>query len=260
MSDLPEIRATEPVGPVEAPLLLLGPSLGTSTKLWSEFIPVASERFRVVAWDLPGHGDSPGYSEPITVALLADALVPVIERLGGEAVHYAGISIGGGVGLELMVRHPELVASAAIICSGAKFGPVEFWQERARIALDEGMAQIVPASAKRWYAPGVQERRPERTEELLDDLRNVDRPSYAALCGAVATHDVEARLREIRVPVLAVWGQFDGEDPAASARYLSEHVADSREVGIAGSAHLPAVDRPEVFANVLMDFFGTKLR
>ena len=71
-----------------------------------------AERYRVVAWDLPGHGASPPATEPFTVADLADAVAAAIRALGADRVLYAGVSLGGATGLELGLRHPDLVARA----------------------------------------------------------------------------------------------------------------------------------------------------
>ncbi|HEY9306439.1 MAG TPA: alpha/beta fold hydrolase [Microbacterium sp.] len=120
---LPAIAVTAAVGPstgsgTDAPTLVLGPSLGTSTLLWERVIPALAERYRVVAWDLPGHGAARAATEPFTIAELADAVAEAVE---GPFL-YAGVSLGGCVGLELLRRHRDRIGAAAIICSGAAIG------------------------------------------------------------------------------------------------------------------------------------------
>jgi 3-oxoadipate enol-lactonase / 4-carboxymuconolactone decarboxylase len=118
---IPRIVGTDFGGDGE--LLLLGPSLGTSAgTLWSAAAQRLTQRARVVGWDLPGHGASPapgGFGIPelaAAVLALADEIAP------GAAFHYAGDSIGGAVGLQLLLDAPERVKSATLLCTGAVIG------------------------------------------------------------------------------------------------------------------------------------------
>jgi len=124
---IPELHATAPRGPEGRPLLVLGPSLGTSTILWDDAAALLEGEFRVVAWDLPGHGLSPAATEPFTVAELADGVARVLDELGEERCYYAGDSLGGATGLELARRHPSRVIAVADICSAAVFGTPQGW-------------------------------------------------------------------------------------------------------------------------------------
>jgi 3-oxoadipate enol-lactonase len=84
----------------DRPLLVVGPSLGTSSVLWAQTASVLGNDFDVVAWDLPGHGVSPAAPETFTVADLADAVVELVDSIApGETFHYAGVSLGGATGL-----------------------------------------------------------------------------------------------------------------------------------------------------------------
>ncbi|UUT36567.1 alpha/beta fold hydrolase [Microbacterium elymi] len=98
---VPVLAVTEPIGPAEAPLLILGPSLGTSTIMWEQVVPALAGPHRVALWDLPGHGASPAAVDPFTVAELADAVAALAAGFGADRIDYAGVSLGGAVGLEL---------------------------------------------------------------------------------------------------------------------------------------------------------------
>lgn len=125
------------VGPPDAPPLLLGPSLGTSTMVWEPQLPVLIHRFRVLRFDLPGHGGSPAnlLRDPgpgrTTVDDLASLVLDLVDHHGWERFHYAGISLGGAIGAYLATRHPNRVESLSLVCSSAHFGPPEPWHERA---------------------------------------------------------------------------------------------------------------------------------
>lgn len=248
---VPAIALASPVGPDDAPTLVLGPSLGTSTLLWDRVLPALAERYRVIAWDLPGHGAAPPAAAPFTIADLADAVAEAVE---GE-FRYAGVSLGGCVGLELLLRHPDRVRAAAIVCSGAAIGEASAWHERAAQVRAQSTSSLIIGSAQRWFAPGSIERDPDITGRLLHALQDADDESYALCCEALAGFDVRDRLGEIATPVLAVWGDHDGVTPEASAREIADGVQRGRATGIADASHLPPADAPAATADALLGFF-----
>ncbi|WP_224751772.1 alpha/beta fold hydrolase [Microbacterium helvum] len=253
---MPPIALTDPVGPstssgTDAPLLVLGPSLGTSTLLWDRVLPALAERWRVVAWDLPGHGAAPSAAAPFSVAELADAVAASVD---GPFL-YAGVSLGGSVGLELLLRHGDRVDAAAILCSGAAIGSPEGWHERAAQVRTQSTSSLIIGSAQRWFAAGTIARDPDLTGRLLHALQDADDASYAWCCEALAGFDVRDRLHEITTPVLAVWGDHDGVTPAASALEIAEGVQRGTAVGIPDASHLAPADAPAETAAALIAFF-----
>ncbi|MFT4124452.1 MAG: alpha/beta fold hydrolase [Microbacteriaceae bacterium] len=254
---VPAIALTAPEGPPGAPLLVLGPSLGTSTLLWSLVTPALAGRYRVLGWDLPGHGAAPAARAAFTAAELADAVAAAVRGLGGDGpVLYAGVSLGGAVGLELLLRHPGLVSAAAIVASGARLSTPESWHERAALVRAQSTSALIVGSAQRWFAAGSIERQPEISGRLLHALQDADDESYALCCEALAGYDVVAELGRIAVPVLALWGEHDGVAPEPSARQIAEGVADGRVGRIPDAAHLPPAEQPAATAEALLDFFA----
>lgn len=253
----PPITFTAPAGPDRAPLLVLGPSLGTSTILWEDVVPHLVDRFRVSCWDLPGHGAAKPATEPFTVRDIADAVASGIRELGAPAFA-AGVSFGGATVLELLLRHPDVVSAAAIVCASPRFGEPQAWRDRAAQVRTQGTGSLVIGSAQRWFAPGSIERRPVLTGRLLHALRDADDASYALCCEALSQYDVTARLGEIAVPVLAVYGEHDGVSPEQDARTIADGVRDGRAIRIDDASHLAPAERPEEIAVVLNDFFGAR--
>lgn len=240
------------------PLLLLGPSLGTSaTALWERSAALLAEDHHVVGWDLPGHGTSPAPGDGFTMAELAGGVLAFAERIlreRGEASGtfvYAGVSVGGAVGLQLLLDAPERVAAAALICTGAKIGTPDGWHERAAMVRAFGTATMVEGSAKRWFAPGFPDREPEAAQALLASLEEADASGYAAVCKALATFDVRDRLGSIRVPVLTVAGVCDEATPPSDLQTIADGVADGRAVVLEDVAHLAPAEAPAEVADLL---------
>jgi 3-oxoadipate enol-lactonase len=239
-----------------APALFLGPSLGTTTRLWERATPLLAEHFDVFAVDLPGHGASPAAAEPFSVGELVDAVVRVADVAGIDRFSYAGDSLGGQVALELALRHPDRMLAVSIICSSARVGEPAAWQERAATVRSQGTPVLVGPSAGRWYAPGFIEKEPDVVGAMLLDLSDTDDESYALCCEALADFDLRSRLGEIAVPLLAIWGERDTVIPPAEARAVAETVQNGRGIELAGVAHLAPIESPAEVAAALVEFFA----
>jgi len=256
----PTIVATAHDSNPDGRLLLLGPSLGSdSAILWELVVPLLRDRFRLVSWDLPGHGASPAAAAPFTLADLADAVDGLLGELGATSAYHAGVSIGGGTSLELAVRHPERFPRVALVCSNYRFGGdawPDSWRERAAAVRAESTSALIVGSAQRWFTPESMTEHADTIGRLLHALQHADDESYALSCEALAAFDAEGRLGEIRVPVLNVWGDRDETVSRESAEQLVSSVPDARLVVLADAAHLGTVDQPEAVAAALGDFFA----
>lgn len=251
---LPDLAVTEPDGPDGAPVVVLGASLGTAAAtLWEDVVPLLRQRFRVVLWDLPGHGASKPAAEGFTTEDLADALA---ERLAGLGpVLYAGVSLAGGVGQQLVVRHGELLRAAAIVCSSPWFGEPGGWHERAAKIRAQGTPVLVSQQASRWFAEGSIAARPDITGRLLHNLSDTDDESYALCCEAIATFDVRETLKGRTTPVLALYGAEDPVSPKADHEAIVELVENGQLAGIENASHLAPAEKPVEAAAELIRFF-----
>ncbi|WP_022884485.1 4-carboxymuconolactone decarboxylase [Glaciibacter superstes] len=244
----------EPVrsGAADAQLIVLGPSLGTTTALWDGVVPALAEHHRVLRFDLPGHGFGPATTEPFTVAELAASVVTAVDSIGGGSFHYAGVSLGGAIGLRLALDFPDRLRSLAVICSASKIGSSQGWLERAAQVRASGTSAQVRGSSERWFAPGFLERDPSAGSTALEKLMHVDDESYALCCEALAGFDVTDAVGDIRLPTLCVSGEFDLATPTALLEELAEAIPGASQVTISNAAHLPAYERPDVVASLLL--------
>ncbi|MEU6159868.1 3-oxoadipate enol-lactonase [Streptomyces sp. NPDC047130] len=231
-------------GPASAEPLLLGPSLGTSLALWDAVAPELAATHRVISWDLPGHGASPAdrIGPGATVADLAGLVLELADGLGVERFAYAGVSLGGAVGLHLAIHHPERVSSLAVICSSAHFNGARPWEERAAKVRRGGraaMEELAGSADARWFTPGF------TVERLVEDHRAADPGAYAACCDALAAFDVRKLLGSVRVPTLLIAGRDDPATPPAHLREIADAVPGATLTEIPGASHLAPAERPE---------------
>jgi 3-oxoadipate enol-lactonase / 4-carboxymuconolactone decarboxylase len=249
---VPRLIGADFGGPTGAGLLLLGPSVGTSAAtLWGAAAERLAEHIHVVGWDLPGHGGSPAAAFRMPdlaagVLALADDIMP------GAAFHYAGDSIGGAVGLQLLLDAPERLRSATLLCTGAVIGRPEDWAARAATVRASGTDAVVDLARQRWFAAGFIDRRPAVVSALLDALRGTDDESYAQACEALADFDVTNRLAEITTPVLAVAGTEDISTPPDSLQRIASGVKHGRMVVLDGVGHLAPAEAPDRVADLIL--------
>ncbi|MEO3855907.1 3-oxoadipate enol-lactonase [Acrocarpospora sp. B8E8] len=229
-------------GPADAPVLMLGPSLGTSLAVWEPQVPALARHFTIVRFDLPGHGGSP-VEALSSMDELAGRVLDLADSLGAGRFHYAGISLGGAIGAWLAVRHPDRVESLAMVCSAARFGEPDGWRERAALVRTQGTAPLVEVALGRWFtAAGA---RTPAAQRLAADLAAADPEGYAACCDALSGYDLRAELTRITAPTLIVAGREDPATPPAVARELADGIPGATLVEIAHAAHLAGVERPE---------------
>ncbi|QHK21016.1 alpha/beta fold hydrolase [Pseudarthrobacter psychrotolerans] len=245
----------------ERPLLVVGPSLGTSTLLWAEAATLLGTDYDVVAWDLPGHGVSPAATETFDVADLADAVVDLVDTIAsGSGFHYAGVSLGGATGLQLGIKHGERLKSLSVQCTGAKIGTPEAWLERAETVRSQGTPVLIQGSAERWFAPGFMDREPQRSSRLLHALRDTDRFSYAFCCEALASFDVRGDLGSISVPTQALAGAEDTVAPPSMAQETVDGIiaggGTASAVTLGGVAHLAPFEAPGHVADLLRNLIS----
>nr|WP_229075958.1 4-carboxymuconolactone decarboxylase [Actinoplanes sp. DH11] len=238
----------------DRPLLLLGASLGTSAgTLWRRCAERLYGFYHVVGLDLPGHGAAAPAAAAFSIADLAGAVIDLADQIRpGASFLYAGDSIGGAIGLQLLLDHPARVSAAALLCTGARIGSPEMWQERAGLVREAGTEAVVAGSRERWFAPGAST---GTTEPLIAALRATDAGSYALACEALSDFDVRDRLSEIAAPVLAVAGAHDKPTPPDGLALIAEGVVNGRLVVLDGVAHLAPAENPEVVAFLLDQHF-----
>ncbi|MCX4814884.1 4-carboxymuconolactone decarboxylase [Streptomyces sp. NBC_01239] len=243
-------------GPEDAPVLILGPSLGTTWHMWDRQVPELMKQWRVFRFDLPGHGGSPAHPTG-SVSDLADRLLATLDALGVQRFGYAGCALGGAVGLELVLRHPERVASLALIATSPRFGTADEFRQRGVIVRTNGLDPIARTSPDRWFTTGFAASQPAITEWAVQMVRTTDPGCYIAACEALAAFDVRSELARIGVPTLVLVGSDDQVTGPAEARTLVAGIPDARLAVVPGASHLVPVEQPAAVTDLLLRHFST---
>jgi 3-oxoadipate enol-lactonase / 4-carboxymuconolactone decarboxylase len=243
-------------GPEHLPALILGPSLGTTWHMWDRQLPELTKQWRVFRFDLPGHGGAPAYPAG-SVSELVGRLLATLDELGVQRFGYAGCALGGAIGVELALRHPERVASLALIAASPRFGSADEFRQRGVIVRTNGLDPIARTSPERWFTSGFAAAQPAITEWAVQMVRTTDPGCYIASCEALAAFDVRTELGSIGVPTLVLVGSDDQVTGPAEARTLVAGIPDARLAVVPGASHLVPVEQPGAVTDLLIRHFST---
>ena len=205
-------------GPRDAPVLVLGHSIGCDESMWDPQAEALSARFSLLRYDHRGHGESPVPPGPYSIDDLGADVLALLDRLELARVHLGGLSLGGMVAMWIAARAPERVERLVLCCTSACLGPRDTWLDRARRVRGEGMQAITPASLERWLTPAFRAREPATVAHLERTLLATAPEGYAACCEAIAGMDLRAELAGIAAPTLVVAGEHDPSTPPAHGR------------------------------------------
>ncbi|GAA3826931.1 3-oxoadipate enol-lactonase [Sphaerisporangium flaviroseum] len=237
-------------GPDDGPLLVLGPSLGTTTHLWEPQAAELSRTWRVLRYDLPGHGGSPSVKDGFSMEELARAVLALADT---DRFAVGGVSLGGAVALTIAAIAPERVSDLVLCCTSARFGEPGPWHERAAKVRAEGMTWLAGIVTARWFTLGVD---PELAEPVQTTLLGTDPESYALACEAIAAFDLRDRLPEVAARTLVIAGDKDPATPIQHAETLAEGIPGARLAVVADAAHLANVEHADVVSGLMSRFLG----
>ena len=244
------------IGLDDAPVVCLTHSLSSDSGIWAEQVPpLLGAGWRVLRIDMRGHGGSEPGAGPCTIADLAGDVVQVLDFLGIERIHFAGVSIGGMIGQQLALDHAGRLHSLLLSSTSAKAvpGPPDMWPQRfAAIRAAGSVAPIADATMTRWFTDEFRQRRPGRWQQVWSMVANTTVDGYIAGAEAVIAFDVLDRLPDVRTETLVVCGDDDPGTPAEGNRRIAALIPGARYQGIASARHIPMVEHPEVFSRIML--------
>jgi 3-oxoadipate enol-lactonase/4-carboxymuconolactone decarboxylase len=239
-------------GPPGAPALLLVHSLGTSVDVWDAQARALARSFRVIRYDLRGHGLSEVGPSPVAIERFAADGVAILDALGVTSVHVGGISIGGLVAIAIAAQAPARVRSLMVFDSGPAFPPPEGWHERAALIREHGPGAIADEALLRWVGPQFAVTAAGRGLRAI--LERTPAEGYARGCEALAAADLTEAARRIAVPTLIAVGELDAS--LTLSNQLVGLIPGSRLAVITGGYHLPIVDHADAATRAMLDHLG----
>ena len=244
-----------------ATALFLLHGVGGGKQAWTANMPALAEAgYHVIAWDMPGYGDS-AMVEPCTTAELARALRGLIQHIGAQCNVILGHSMGGMVAQELVALWPQHVHGLILSGTSAAFGRADgSWQQQflqQRFApLDAGMEmatlaqQLVPT----MMAPQAEA---QAQAYACAVMSAVPQASYRAALQAIVSFDRLDDLARITVPTLCLAGEHDRNAASHVMQRMAHRIDQGHYRCLAGVGHLANMEQPKAFNHAVLDFLRT---
>jgi 3-oxoadipate enol-lactonase len=228
-------------GPSDGPVVVLGPSLGTTWEMWDSLTAVLAPSFRVVRYDTRGHGRSPVPPGPYDVSGLASDVLALLDSLDVDRFAMVGLSLGGAIAQTLAVTQPSRLSAAALCCTVPWFGGPGQWEERAARVRSRGMTAIKEATPARWFTDDFCAAHPDQVDRFIDTITSLDAEGYASCCEAIGAFDVRESLPEITVPVRVVAGSEDPVALPAACEEMAAAIPGADLVVVPDTSHIATV-------------------
>ncbi|MFC2970126.1 3-oxoadipate enol-lactonase [Acidimangrovimonas pyrenivorans] len=251
--DLDDIRIhyREDGDPKGAPVVFAN-SLGTDLRLWDKVVPLLPAGLRIIRYDKRGHGLTDCPPGPYAMGTLVRDAERLLDALEIRDCVFVGLSIGGMIAQGLAVKRLDQVRAMVLSNTAAKIGTKEMWESRIQGVLDGGIEALAEGILERWFT------KPFRDTPEFTGWRNmlIRQPveGYAGCSAAISGTDFYTPTSGLALPTLAIAGSEDGSTPPDLVRETADLVKGSRFHLIRGAGHLPCVEKPAEYAEVLTQF------
>ncbi|HEV2295777.1 MAG TPA: alpha/beta fold hydrolase [Tepidisphaeraceae bacterium] len=238
------------------PLVLLH-GFPLDSRIWREQIAALSDRFRVIAPDLRGFGQSKS-ADMFTIESLADDVHALLAHIGALPAVVGGLSMGGYVALAYSKKYPTDLLGLVLIDTKAEGDSPQGKQGREKLielARSQGAKAVAEQMMPKMLSPGADQSRPQVKREL-DQIMN-DQPPLTiehALAGMRDRPDLVAHLPSIATPTLVIVGEHDALTPPVGAEKMSQAIPNSTYVLIHGAGHMSPMEQPQQVTDALRKF------
>jgi pimeloyl-ACP methyl ester carboxylesterase len=245
------------------PAVLLLHGYPFNRSMWREQVNFLGAKYRVIAPDLRGHGETSATQESATMEEMAQDVAALLDELEIKRITLGGLSMGGYVALAFYRRFQFRVRALLLADTRAQADTPEARlgrEQQAEKILKEGMGSITDDFLKKVLTPATLSEKPETVERVREMiLATRTQGAAAALRGMASRRDQTDFLAEIIAPALIIVGSEDRLTPPADAELLHREIRGSRLEIIEGASHLSNLERPAEFNRALKDFLDALL-
>ena len=247
------------------PAVVLVHGLGLNRDMWQWLLPVLVRHFRVLTFDLIGHGESAGPRGDPDLAMFAGQIVDLLDECGLDRCALVGFSLGGMIARRFAIDHPGRLSALAIVNSAHGRSEAERAAilERVEAVRRSGPAATLEAALERWFTSDFRTHNPAMMDLVGQWVMANRKDVYAPIYRVMAESDAELAdaVSQIRCPTLVMTGERDSGNPPAMARRLAAAIPGARAVILPGQRHMGLAEDPAAFNAPLVAFLtDTKAR
>ena len=261
-STRPKLHATvrEARNGQPAHTVVLSHALGLDSSMWDLVANELAATCRVICPDTRGHGRSPCPPEPFTLQeLAADAARLIDELAEGQPVVWVGLSMGGMIGQELALKHPDKVSALVLANTTAHYGAQAREAIGQRIATVEshGIGAISTSTMQRFFSDEFRQSHAATVSRHQRLFESTDPEGYTACAAAICEINTLGRLPQLRLPTLVIGSTHDESLPIEATQAMARAIPRAQFAVLEGCAHLSAAQNPQAFAELLGEFVAS---
>jgi 3-oxoadipate enol-lactonase/4-carboxymuconolactone decarboxylase len=244
-------------GNAGCPVLAFSHSIGTDHAMWNPQAADLLRHFRILQYDIRGHGASDAPAGEYSIELLGRDVLGLADALGISQFAFCGLSLGGAVGQWVAAHAPDRVTHLVLANTSPQFGPRANWETRIDAVTKNGMAAIVDIAMQRFFSAETLAKDDPYAASVRSILLGTDPVGYVGCCAALRDVDHAALLHKIKCPTLVIAGDRDVSTPwKGHGEILAREIAGAKALHLA-AAHLSNLERPRSFTAALLDFLLT---
>jgi 3-oxoadipate enol-lactonase len=231
--------------------------IANDISLFDGQVPALARRFKVLRYDLRGHGRSESTPGDYSIELLTNDLLNLLDERGIQKTSLVGLGLGGALAQAFAIQHPERVERLMPCCCRAQMVPdfAAMWHKLRDTVRENGLESIVEPTVQRWFSEDFKAAHPEVLEKIRKMIRGTTQQGYLGVTGAFLGLALEDQLGRIKAPTLYVSGADDHlGGPPPLMQGLSEKVNGARHVSVPKAAHIANIQNPAGFNQVLEEF------
>lgn len=243
-------------GKQDNPWLVLSNSVTTTHRMWDRQMETLTKKYRVLRYDVRGHGGSDSPLPPYSFNDLVADVIGLMDHFEMMSPSFMGLSLGGMTGLGVALSHPSRLAKL-VCCDARADAPPAFvqdWDDRIRLVREKGLAAIVPATIERWLSAGFRAGNPSTVAEIESMILSTSLAGFEGCAAALKELNYFPLLEQIRVPTLFVVGSDDRGAPSGVMRAMADRVRGASLRIVEGSAHLSNLDNATGFSDAIAEF------
>lgn len=246
-------------GPEGAPVVVLIHGLGlTRTSTWGQIAPLLGQAFRVLSYDLCGHGQTALPTGDVTLTGLGAQLIALLNTLQIAHAALVGFSLGGMINRRCAIDYPDRVSALAILNSPHDRGAAQqkLVEDRARDTAAGGPAAGIDVTLARWFTERFRQEHPETVAAIREVVLANDPDTYAAHRQVLAKGVIELIRLEppLTHPTLVMTCENDSGSTPAMSHAIAREIDGAETVIVPALQHLGLIEDPAAFARPVQDF------
>ncbi len=243
--------------------MVLVHGLGLTRATWDGFVPVFKQDYRVLTYDLCGHGDSDLPQEKPSLSVLSHQLLNLLDELGIARVAIAGFSLGGMINRRFTIDHPERVSALVILNSPHERSPEaqRLVEERAAQTGAGGPAATIDATLERWFTPEFRKNSADVVAKIRAFVIANNADNYTRNRQVLANGVIELIRPKppITAPTLVMTCEHDSGSTPSMSHAIASEIENAETVIVPGLQHLGLIERPELFIQPILGFLASQL-